>query len=189
MINRFTYTLAAIALSLLASPAFGDPPSIKEILKKVEAKFEPENAKPGQTVTLKVTVQLLDGWHTYPTFQEEKGARSQTNKFTFPSDGAIVFVGELNEPANPKEKSEPVLGIEKMHYYPGGGVWTQKAVVRPTTAAGTVSSKIKFRILLCDKENCLPPKALDLEATLNVAGDAVAVDPAFKNEVDKAPKK
>ena len=63
--------------------AFGAPPSpaadkaIDKVVKKVEARFEPATARPGQVVTLKVEVKLDDGWHTYPTLQEDKGAKAQ----------------------------------------------------------------------------------------------------------------
>ena len=71
----------------------------------------------------------------------------------------------------------------------GGATWERKAVILPTTKPGEVSSKLKFKILVCDKDNCLPPKTLDLEAILKVAGDPVAVDPKYKAEVEKALKK
>ena len=43
-------------------------------MKKVEAKFDPAEAKPGQTVTFKLTVELNDGYYTYPTRQADKAA-------------------------------------------------------------------------------------------------------------------
>ena len=180
--------MAALWLGLAAGPALAQP-SIEQIIKKAEARFEPADAKPGQTVILKITLQLLDGWHTYPTVQPDKAAQSQSNKITFPEGPALVFVGDVDDPPDPKEKSEPLANIEKILYYPGGGAWERKAVVLPTAAAGNVSSKIKFKILVCDKNNCLPPKQLDLQATLKVSGDPVPVDPKYKKEVDKATNK
>lgn len=177
--------IPALFIALAADPV-GAQPTIDQIIKKVEAKFEPADAKPGQTVTLKLSVQLLDGWHTYPTMQPDKAAKAQTNKITFPDGGPIVYVGEFDDPPGAKEKAEPLAQIERMLYYPGGATWERKAVVLPSTPAGTVSSKIKFRVLVCDKDNCLPPRPLELEATLKVAGEPVAVDPKYKSEVDKA---
>jgi hypothetical protein len=111
------------------------------------------------------------------------------NKITFPEGGPIVYVGEFEDPAGAKEKAEPLLRIQKMLYYPGGATWERKAVVLPSTAAGKVASKIKFRVLVCDKDNCLPPKPIDLEAVLKVAGDPVPVDPKYRSEVEAASKK
>ncbi len=78
----------------------------------------------------------------------------------------------MDDPPGAKEKAEPMLSIERMLYYPGGATWERKAVVLPSTKAGALSSKIKFRVLVCDKDNCLPPKTIELEATLKVAGDS-----------------
>jgi hypothetical protein len=185
--KRIAYAVITF-LFMAASPSLAQP-GIDEIIKKVEARFEPAEAKPGQTVTLKVSLKLLDGWHTYPTVQPDKGARAQANKLTFPEGGPVVYVGDFDDPPGAKEKAEPMLSIERMLYYPGGATWERKAVVLPSTKAGPVSSKIKFRVLVCDKDNCLPPKTIELEATLKVTGDPVPVDPKYKSEVEKAQKK
>jgi len=170
---------------MTSTSSVAQPPTFDQIVKKVEAKFEPADARPGQTVTLKISVQLINGWSTYPTIQPDKGAKAQTNKATFPGPADVVYVGELFEPLDPKEKSEPLALIEKLHFYPGGGVWERKAVVLPSTPAGKISSKIKFRVLVCDKDNCLPPKTYELEAGLNVAGEPVPVEKRYKDEVEK----
>src|ERR1700722_8092243 len=155
MTQRFLFAVTMAATSFLSEGRAEDPPSFEQIVKKAEARFEPAEAKPGQTVTLKISLQLLDGWHTYPVVQPDKAAKAQSNKLTFPEGGAIVFVGELDEPLDPKEKAEPLANIEKLLYYPGGGTWERRAVVLPATAAGKASSKIKFRVLVCNKDNCL----------------------------------
>jgi hypothetical protein len=184
------YSLAILALGFAASPTFAaDLPTFEEIVKKAEAKFEPAKARPGQTVTIKFNVELLKGWHTYPLTQPDKGAKSQTNRLVYPTSGPIVFVGQTIDPPDAKEKSEPVLGIEQLRYYPGGGTWERKAIVVPGAQAGKLSTKIKFSLLVCDKDNCLAPKPIELEATLEVAGDPMPVDPKYKDEVEKAQKK
>jgi hypothetical protein len=183
--NRFL--CSALGMCFLTLPALAQP-SFDQVLQKAEARFEPTTAKPGQTVTLKIALQLADGWHTYPTNQSDKAAKTYVNKFTFPIDGAVVYVGDFEDPPG-KEKAEPLAMIEKLTYYPGGANWERKAVVLPATKPGAVSSKIKVRVLVCDKDNCLPPKTLELEAALKVAGDPVPVDPKYKAEVEKAQKK
>jgi hypothetical protein len=189
MMQKLLLAVVIAAIPFLAEGRAAAQPTIEQIIKKAEAKFEPADAKPGQTVTLKISLQLLDGWHTYPVTQLDKAAKSQSNKLTLPEGGAVVFVGGVVDPPEPQEKSEPLANIERILYYPGGGAWKCKAVVLPTTAAGTVSSKIAFRVLVCNQDNCLPPKTLDLEATLKVSGEPVAVDPKYKKDVEKAMKK
>lgn len=159
-------------------------------VKSVEATFEPAEAKPGQTVTLKLTVTLEDGYYTYPLVQEDKAATGMVNKLEFPKAGAVVFVGEAYDPAGAKTKAEPVLGIEEMKYYTGTVVFERKAVVSPTAKAGEATVQLpKFLLSVCDKDNCFPPKALKPEAKLKVLdGPAVAVDKKYAEEVEKAVK-
>jgi Disulphide bond corrector protein DsbC len=165
----------------------GQTPDFDEVLKKIEATFEPGSARPGETITLKIRVQLRDGWHTYPTEQPEKGAKSQTNKLTVPEPGAIIFVDKTVDPADPKSKAEPVLGVDELYYYPGGGVFERKAVVSPKAKPGDATVEVKFRVLVCDKNNCLPPKNFLLKANVKVAdAPAVPVEAKYADEVKKA---
>jgi hypothetical protein len=179
----------AMLFALAVASAAAAQPTFEQVVKKAEATFEPATARPGQTVMLKVSLKLLEGWHTYPTFQPEKAAKTYVNKLTFPQPGAIVYVGTVDDPPDAKEKAEPLANIEKMLVYPGSATWERKAVVLPSAKAGKATSKVMFKVLVCDKDNCLPPKTLELEATLKIAGDPVAVDPKYKAEVEKAQRK
>ena len=168
----------------LAGVALAQP---KDAIKKVEASFEPAEARPGQTVTLKIIVQLADGYHTYPLVQPTPEAKFSVNKVTFPSADAVVFVGTTADPEGAKAKKS------EDHEYlisPGGGTWTRHAVVRPTARLGEAKVKVQFRLLVCDEERCFPPKSIDLEAALKVLdGPAVPVEAKYKDEVEKAGKK
>ncbi|MFO0799829.1 MAG: hypothetical protein U0804_20350 [Gemmataceae bacterium] len=157
-------------------------------VKKVEAKFEPAEAKPGQTVKFTLTVDLNDGYYTYPTTQVDKAAASMTNQLKFPEPGAVVFVGAVTDPPIYDVKSEPDLGIKEYHVNPGTAVYSRKAVVSPKAAAGPAAVKMAaFKIQVCDKNNCFPPKAVPAEATLKVLpGPAVPVEAAYAAEVAKA---
>jgi DsbC/DsbD-like thiol-disulfide interchange protein len=174
--------LLALPLCLIAAAARADDP-----VKKVEAVFEPAEAKPGQTVTLKITVRLADGYHTYPVTQPDPAAKYSTNSIKFPADGPVVFVGETIDPIGPKTKK-----TDEYEYlvYPGGGTWTRKAVVLPSAKPGDASAKVKVKLMVCDEDRCLPPKTYDLEAKLKVlAGPAVEVEAKYKADVEKAGKK
>lgn len=163
----------------------------KNVVEKVEAVFEPAEAKPGQTVTLKITVKLSDGYYTYPVSQPADEAKYSTNKLTFPADTGVLFVGETVDPVLPQSKKITEGGESyEMLYYPGGGTWLRRAVVLPTTKAGEISTKVKFKLLVCDKDNCFPPKMIDVEAKVKVLdGPAVPVEKRYQAEVDKATKK
>ena len=148
-----------------ASAAFGQADKGKDAIQKVEAVFEPAEAKPGQTVTLKLTVKLAVGYHTYPIVQLAPEAKYSTNSIAFPKDGPVVFVAETMDPLGPKTKK---VEDYDLLVYPGGGTWERKAVVPPTAKAGATTSKVKFKLLVCDEDACFPPKTFDLEATLKI---------------------
>ena len=178
--------LLAIPLCLtVAAPAPAQ--SAKDAVRKVEAVFEPAEARPGQTVTLKITVKLADGFYTYPVVQPSPEGKYSTNAIVFPAGGPVVFVGETVDPVGPKAKK---VEDYELLTYPGGGTWVRKAVVAPSARAGATSTKVKLKLLVCEEDRCFPPKTHELEATLKVLdGPAVAVDPKYKGEVEKAEKK
>jgi hypothetical protein len=183
--TRILFSLSVLLAFVAVAPAQGT--KSKEAIKKVEAVFEPAEAKPGQTVTLKIVVQLADGYHTYPIMQPAPEAKYSTNSIVFPKDGPVIFVGETVDPPDAKSKKEETY---ELLTYPGGGTWTHKAVVPPAAKSGPVTAKVKFTMLVCDENNCFPPKKYDLEVPLKILdGPAAAVDPKYKAEVEKAGKK
>jgi len=163
----------------------------EKAVKKIEGKFSPAEAKPGQTVTFTLTVELNDGYHTYPTIQHDKQAAGMVNEIRFPTDGPLIFVGKLEDPKDAKTKSEPELGILEMSYCTGTVVYTRKVVVSPKASAGPATVKLaKFSLSVCDKDNCFPPKNVPVEATLKVLDGAPAeVEKAYADEVKKALEK
>jgi hypothetical protein len=160
----------------------------EKAVKKVEGKFTPAEAKPGQTVTFTLTVELNEGYHTYPTAQPDKQAAGMVNVLKFPDPGAVVFVGKADDPKDFHTKEEPDLGVKELRYYTGTVVYTRKAVVSPKASAGEAKVKLAtFSLSVCDKTNCFPAKTVPVEATLKVLdGPAVEVDKTYADEVMKA---
>ncbi len=182
------FLAAAAATAAAGQPAPKQPAWYTKAVKKVEATFEPAEAKPGQVVTFKLTVELNEGYHTYPSKQPDKLAASMVNKIGFPDPGAVVFVGPVTDSDNFEKKPEPELGIKEYRYYPGKVVYERKAVVAPTQKPGEVTVKLaEFRLTVCDANNCFPPRKLTPGATLKVLnGPPVPVDPKYADEVKKA---
>ena len=181
---------ALLAALILAPVALAADTKKAGGVKSVEATFDPPEAKPGQTVTFKLTVTLEDGYHTYPLVQTDKAAEGMVNKLEFPKGGAVVFVGDTFDPSGGKTKAEPALCIKEMLVFEGTVVYQRKAVVPPTAKAGELTVQVpKFVLSVCDKDNCFPPKTLKPEAKLKVLdGPAVEVDKKYAAEVEKAAK-
>lgn len=185
--------LRSLLASLVFTPfalAAEAPAALPKGVEKVEATFEPAEAKPGEVVTFKLTVTLGLGYHTYPLMQRDKLAGDMVNKLDFPAAGSVIFVGDSIDPAGAETKAEPLLGIKAMKVYHGKVVYERKAVVSPKAAAGAGTVAIpKFVLSVCDKDSCFPPKTLTPEATFKVLnGPAVVVDKKYAAEVEKALK-
>jgi DsbC/DsbD-like thiol-disulfide interchange protein len=177
----------AVAIASPAAPAERQK-WYEKAVKKVEGTFTPAEAKPGQTVTFTLTVELNAGYHTYPTVQTDKGAAGMVNEIKFPNPDKVIFVGTTQDPKDVKTKPEPELNIAELRYCTGTAVYTRKAVVSPKAAAGTATVKLtSFNLSVCDEDNCFPPKKVPVEATLKVLdGPAVPVEKEFADEVKKA---
>jgi hypothetical protein len=160
----------------------------EKAVKKVEGKFAPAEAKPGQTVTFTLTVELHDGYHTYPTAQPDKLAAGMVNVLKFPAPGTVIFVGATEDPKDFVTKEEPDIGIKELRVNVGTVVYARKAVVSPKASAGDAKVKLSaFDLSVCDKNNCFPAKTVPVEAALKVLdGPAVPVEKAFADEVAKA---
>src|SRR5262245_50849583 len=179
--------LAALVVALASPPAAGQK-WYEKAVKKVEGTFTPAEAKPGQTVTFTLTIELNEGYHTYPTVQTDKMAVGMVNIVQFPKPGTVIFVGETQDPKDTKTKAEPDLGIAELRYCTGKVVYTRKAVVSPKAAAGPATVKLEsFKLSVCDKDNCYAPKSVPVEAVLKVLeGPPVPVEKEFAEEVKKA---
>ena len=165
----FVSTTVAIFLLAIPTSAANQDWYAKSV-KSLELTVIPAEAKPGQTVTVRLTLELNEKYHTYPLAQPDPRASDQINKLNFPDadPNGLIFVGTVKEPENPTKKAEPALGIKEMYLYSGIVTYERKAVVSPK-ASGTVSLTIpKFMLQVCDENNCFPPKTLKPEAKLTV---------------------
>ena len=191
--------LTAIALIASAATAWSAPAEkplpawYAKAVKSFEAKFEPAEAKPGQTVTLKVTLALAPGHYTYATKQTDKVALELgiMNGIKYPEAGSVIFVGETIDPPNPKLKAMPELGIKSLKTYSGTLTYERAVVVNPAQQPGEFAVKIpEVRLNICNANDCFPMQKLPLEATLKVlAGPALSIDEKYADEVKKALEK
>src|SRR5262245_44438801 len=133
MVRVCAVVFAMVAAVMLAvAPGSAAPPKwFDKAIKKIEGKFTPAEAKPGETVTFTLTVELHDGYYTYPTVQPDKLAAGMVNVIKFPTPGTVIFVGSTEDPKDFLTKEEMDLGIKELRYNVGKVVYTRKAVVSP----------------------------------------------------------
>lgn len=170
--------LAAIVIAGLApvaSAQFGDDLSdsrnkrFDDVVTRIEAKFEPATAKPGDTVTWILTVDLIPGWHTYPTKQPDPNAASQITRIKFPEGGDLQPSGPIAEPPDPIKKAMPELQIKQILELEGSVVWKQRIKISENASGGTQIYKVPINIFAC-KESCLPPERRVTTAELRIEG-------------------
>src|SRR5438270_8773550 len=91
----------------------------QKAVKGVTAKFDPAEAKPGQTVTFTLTVELNPGYHTYPIEQPDKNAAGFVNVLKYPGPESVVFVGATADPKEFVKKAVPELNIAELREFGG----------------------------------------------------------------------
>jgi hypothetical protein len=185
---KWPLAFVILALAISASAADKDAWYAKAV-KSVVAKIEPAEAKPGETVTLSLTVELAEGYYTYPLQQVDDNAKSMVNKLSFPKPDKLIFVGHTVDPEGFDKKAEPVLMIDELRTYKGSVTYTRKAVIAPGTEVGETTVKLEsFKLTVCDAMNCFPTKTLTPEAKLKIVAGSVEVAKEFADEVKKATK-
>ena len=121
-------------------------------LAEYKAEIEPKQAKPGETVTFKLTVTPKGAAWTYPAVSDQLS----TNTYKLPKPGDVIFVGGVTDPPGWKEKPsiEPPGLMDR--YYSHQVTWELKAVVSPKAAPGskTVALAIGSKIQICNDNGC-----------------------------------
>ncbi len=194
-----------VALAALAGPAAAQPSELMRLpgasaskaksfadAAEVTASIEPARAKPGQTVTFKLTVAPKQGFDTYPT----TGPESQVgrNVIKLPPPGDLIFVGSVTDPPGWKEKPSEINPLGKERYYVRPATWELKAVVSPKAAPGAKTVVLKGTKLQacingangqCFYSDRFNPPSATVEV---LAGPPVEVDPKYRTEVEQAVK-
>ncbi len=98
---------------------------------KLNFLLSPADPKPGDTVTLDVTMSLDPDWHTYSTTQKE-GSGSTTTKFDLKSTKNLTPIGEIFKPSRaPEQSAQEASGLEPKETYHGEVTWTRKFKYQP----------------------------------------------------------
>lgn len=157
------YRLLLAVLTILGATALA-PAQDKKV--NVSAEVVPATAKPGDTVTLKATLTIDDGWHVYGR-DEETGIPPS---LTLSATGGLEKVGETVVPFGVPHET---FGITS-HWVMGTAVLEQRLKVPDGAAAGPIELKGRVDYMVCDEESCLPPDSDPFATTLTIEGGAAA---------------
>ncbi len=152
--------------ALRAQPAALAPEKVK-----AAAAFSPPAAAPGEAVELRLSLEILKGWHIYsPDFE---GTGNPT-KLTVES-GLLEAAGSLQFPS-PAVKEDKVLN-ETLRTHEGKAEYRWRHKIKPESPAGKHDVRIKLFYQACTDAICDLPKKVELHAPLEVLAQAAAPAP------------
>jgi thiol:disulfide interchange protein len=173
-----------------AKPATPDSrPGIRPKEVTLAPSVEPTEARPGQTVTFRVTAKLKPGWHIYKystQAQDSVGPRNTT--FDLFDTGGLKVAGEWTPSRPPIEKPEPAFGNKVLKFYEDEVTWSIPLQVPPGTEPGKKTLRVQAGYQICNDSTCKIPGQWTLpEVTLTVLpGGAADASPAPAPEVKTA---
>ena len=130
---------------------------------KLSFLLSPADPKPGDEVTLGVTVSLDPGWHTYSTTQKE-AIGSTTTAITLESTKGLRPIGERFTPdREPTLTAKSATNLDPKEVYDGEVSWTRRFKFEPAADGKGfgVSGKIHYGV--CNQAMCLPPQTVKFE--------------------------
>jgi thiol:disulfide interchange protein DsbD len=121
----------------------------------VSAALEPAKARRGQEIKLKVTLDITEGFHSYPTKQSDPKAEDYVTTIAVESPD-VSLVGRFRDPPPTKIKAEPALKIRSLAYYEGTIVIEGTLRVKPDAVPGKKEVKVSTSGQVCDENGCVP---------------------------------
>lgn len=163
--------LAVAVALLLPAAAFAEPWTTSIEYGKVSVEVIPAKARPGEVVTVKLTITPAEGCTTYPFFADQTSKNTLAPRADFP----LVFVGPLKNPDGAVPKKSATNEFEQV--YKSATTWELKAVVSPkaTAAAGPLDLKVFLQIC---KVKCDYVRQVSIPLEI-LAGEAKAVPPEY----------
>jgi DsbC/DsbD-like thiol-disulfide interchange protein len=120
---------------------------------KVKATLEPKEAAVGDTIKLKLKLDIKAGYHTYPTVQNDPNASAFITNIRVRS-GPLEAAGTAKEP-KPNEKYDQDLKV-KIGTLEGTVEIEVPFKVKKDTPAGKAKVSIRVQTQVCNETNCLP---------------------------------
>lgn len=154
-------------------------PRLKPEHAELTASIEPAEAKPGDTVTLKVTAKLDPGYHIYKYSKTPGGEGPILTSFDlFDTDGLEVQ-GDWSASKEPIQHKDVNFSNLLVEYYEDEVTWTVKLKVPPDTPSGKKTVRVQAGYMICNDVSCSPPTRWTLPAvTLTVRpGDGASKSP------------
>jgi thiol:disulfide interchange protein len=141
---------------VVTPPGFGG----QSAAAKLTFVLSPSDPKPGDDVTLGITMNLEAGWHTYSTTQKE-GVGSTTTTITLTKGKALRPIGDVFHPDRaPELTASRTDNLEPKEVYHGQVTWTRRFKFEPQPGQNGFGIEGKIHYGVCNEATCLPPKSI-----------------------------
>ena len=131
--------------------------ALKPATATLTAAVEPAEAKPGDTVTFKVTAKLDAGFHIYK-YSKEQGSGPVPTSFDFFDPAGLEIEGDWTASRNPEKHKDPNFpDVASVEYYEDEVTWSIKLKIPATAAPGKKVLRTQARYMVCDAKTCSIP--------------------------------
>ena len=152
------------------------PERLKSKAVKLKASVEPAEAKPGETVTYKVTASLDPGYHIYDYAKEQPDQGPSVTQFDFFDTAGLTLAGDWTSDHAPEVKPDPAFDNMPIAFFENAVTWSIPLKVPAGAPAGKRTLRCQMGFMVCDAHSCSPPGQWTLpDVVLTVAEGAANV--------------
>jgi thiol:disulfide interchange protein DsbD len=133
------------------------------------AAIEPEQARPGDVLTLKVTAKLKPGWHIYTQARTQEGEGPRKTVFDVFDRAGLQIDGEWKADRKPESKAEPAFDNKVFAYFEDEVTWSLPVKIPADAAPGKKAIRVQANYQICNAQSCSFPGRWTLpEATVTI---------------------
>ncbi len=153
---------------------------------------DPREARPGDTVTFKVTAKLKPGFHVYK-YGKEQGAGPINTTFDFFDTAGLKVEGDWTASKEPEKHKDPNFAdVDMVEYHEDEVTWSTRVKIPADTSPGKKVLRCQARYQVCDAKQCSIPGQWTLpDAELTVLSakneDSPKLAAAAAGAVEKKP--
>jgi thiol:disulfide interchange protein DsbD len=130
---------------------------------------EPAEARPGETVELKVKAKLSPGWHIYTQAKTQEGEGPRKTIFDLFDTAGLEVAGDWKASRKPESKAEPAFDNQIFEYFEDEITWSIPLKIPAGAAPGKKEIRCQASYQVCNAQSCSFPGRWTLPAaTLTV---------------------
>ena len=148
--------------------------------------IQPAEARPGDTVTLKVTAKLNPGWHIYTQAKNQKGEGPRKTVLDLFDTAGLEVAGDWKADRKPESRAEPAFDNQTFEYFEDEVSWSIPLKVPSATAPGKKVIRCQASYQICNAQSCSFPGRWTLpDATLTILAAEEGGAGSPKHEVNR----